>query len=32
MVPISDFEALEEAADVMLAREAEVVLAEGAPP
>jgi hypothetical protein len=32
VVPISDFEALEEAADVMLAREAEVVLAEGAPP
>lgn len=29
VVPISDFEALEEAADVMLAREAEAVLAEG---
>ncbi|MCW5254585.1 type II toxin-antitoxin system Phd/YefM family antitoxin [Streptomyces sp. SHP 1-2] len=31
MVPIADFEALEEAADVMLAREAEAVLAEGGP-
>ncbi|WP_093661082.1 type II toxin-antitoxin system Phd/YefM family antitoxin [Streptomyces radiopugnans] len=31
VVPISDFEALEEAADVMLAREAEAVLAEGGP-
>lgn len=29
VVPIADFEALEEAADVMLAREAEAVLAEG---
>ncbi len=29
VVPISDFEALEEAADVLLAREAEAVLAEG---
>jgi prevent-host-death family protein len=31
VVPIEDFEALEEAADVMLAREAEEVLAEGGP-
>lgn len=31
VVPIADFEALEEAADVMLAREAEAVLAEGGP-
>lgn len=31
MVPIADFEALEEAADVMLAREAEAVLAENGP-
>ncbi|MFH0519853.1 type II toxin-antitoxin system Phd/YefM family antitoxin [Streptomyces sp. M41] len=31
VVPISDFEALEEAADVLLAREAEEVLAEGGP-
>ncbi|WP_328413645.1 type II toxin-antitoxin system Phd/YefM family antitoxin [Streptomyces violaceus] len=31
VVPISDFEALEEAADVMLAREAEAVLADGGP-
>jgi hypothetical protein len=30
-VPITDFEALEEAADVMLAREAEAVLADGGP-
>ncbi|CAM5727951.1 type II toxin-antitoxin system Phd/YefM family antitoxin [Streptomyces hirsutus] len=29
VVPIADFEALEEAADVMLAREAEAVLADG---
>ncbi|GGS30514.1 hypothetical protein GCM10010238_19550 [Streptomyces griseoviridis] len=29
VVPFSDFEALEEAADVMSAREAEAVLAEG---
>lgn len=29
VVPIAEFEALEEAADVMLAREAEAVLAEG---
>ncbi|MDT0443303.1 type II toxin-antitoxin system Phd/YefM family antitoxin [Streptomyces johnsoniae] len=29
VVPIADFEALEEAADLMLAREAEAVLAEG---
>lgn len=29
LVPIADFEALEDAADVMLAREAEAVLAEG---
>ena len=31
VVPITDFEALEEAADVMLAREAEAVLADGGP-
>ncbi|MER5829416.1 type II toxin-antitoxin system prevent-host-death family antitoxin [Streptomyces sp. NPDC002130] len=31
VVPIADFDALEEAADVMLAREAEAVLAEGGP-
>jgi prevent-host-death family protein len=31
VVPIADFEALKEAADVMLAREAEAVLAEGGP-
>ncbi|MCC3767916.1 type II toxin-antitoxin system Phd/YefM family antitoxin [Streptomyces sp. UNOC14_S4] len=31
LVPISDFEALEEAADKLLAREAEAVLAEGGP-
>ncbi|MYT72599.1 MULTISPECIES: type II toxin-antitoxin system Phd/YefM family antitoxin [unclassified Streptomyces] len=31
VVPIADFDALEEAADVLLAREAEAVLAEGAP-
>lgn len=31
VVPISDFDALEEAADLMLAREAEAVLAEGGP-
>jgi prevent-host-death family protein len=31
VVPIADFEALEEAADVMLAREAEAVLAEDGP-
>ncbi|RLU90558.1 prevent-host-death protein [Streptomyces griseocarneus] len=31
LVPISDFEALEEAADELLAREAEAVLAEGGP-
>lgn len=31
VVPIADFEALEEAADLMLAREAEAVLAEGGP-
>jgi prevent-host-death family protein len=31
IVPIADLEALEEAADVMLAREAETVLAEGGP-
>ncbi|MDK0519895.1 type II toxin-antitoxin system Phd/YefM family antitoxin [Streptomyces sp. ML-6] len=31
VVPIADFEALEEAADVMLAREAEAVLADGEP-
>ncbi|MFD7669120.1 type II toxin-antitoxin system Phd/YefM family antitoxin [Streptomyces sp. NPDC059788] len=29
VVPISDFDALEEAADVLLAREAEAVLTEG---
>jgi prevent-host-death family protein len=31
VVPIADFEALEDAADVMLAREAEAVLADGEP-
>ncbi|QKW50293.1 type II toxin-antitoxin system Phd/YefM family antitoxin [Streptomyces buecherae] len=31
LVPISDFEALEEAADVVLAREAEAALTEGGP-
>ncbi|MFD3974245.1 type II toxin-antitoxin system Phd/YefM family antitoxin [Streptomyces cyaneofuscatus] len=31
LVPIADFDALEEAADVLLAREAETVLAEGGP-
>ncbi|WP_255950938.1 type II toxin-antitoxin system Phd/YefM family antitoxin [Streptomyces odontomachi] len=31
VVPIADLEALEEAADIMLAREAEAVLAEGGP-
>lgn len=31
VVPIADFEALEEAADVLLAREAEAVLADGGP-
>jgi prevent-host-death family protein len=31
VVPIADFDALEAAADVMLAREAEEVLAEGGP-
>ncbi|MER7791078.1 type II toxin-antitoxin system prevent-host-death family antitoxin [Streptomyces sp. NPDC097640] len=31
VVSIAEFEALEEAADVLLAREAEAVLAEGAP-
>lgn len=31
LVPIADFDALEEAADVLLAREAEAVLAEGCP-
>ncbi|MGW0575433.1 type II toxin-antitoxin system Phd/YefM family antitoxin [Streptomyces sp. NPDC002920] len=31
VVPIADFEALEAAADVMLAREAEAVLAENGP-
>ncbi len=31
VVPIADFEALEQAADVLLAREAEAVLAEGGP-
>lgn len=31
VVPIADFEALEKAADVMLAREAEAVPAEGGP-
>jgi prevent-host-death family protein len=31
LVPISDFNALEEAADELLAREAEAVLAEGGP-
>ncbi|MFC4561984.1 type II toxin-antitoxin system Phd/YefM family antitoxin [Nocardiopsis mangrovi] len=29
VVPIADFDALEEAADILLAREAEAVLAEG---
>ncbi|WP_460859021.1 type II toxin-antitoxin system Phd/YefM family antitoxin [Nocardiopsis coralliicola] len=31
VVPIGDFDALEEAADVLLAREAEAVLREGGP-
>ncbi|MFJ9032685.1 type II toxin-antitoxin system Phd/YefM family antitoxin [Streptomyces sp. NPDC102274] len=31
VVPIAEFEALEEAADVLLAREAEAVLTEGGP-
>ncbi|QCW77961.1 type II toxin-antitoxin system Phd/YefM family antitoxin [Streptomyces sp. S6] len=31
LVPIADFDALEEAADVLLAREAEAVLAESGP-
>ncbi|MCS0637871.1 type II toxin-antitoxin system Phd/YefM family antitoxin [Streptomyces sp. LP05-1] len=31
LVPIADFDALEEAADLVLAREAEEVLAEGGP-
>jgi antitoxin (DNA-binding transcriptional repressor) of toxin-antitoxin stability system len=31
LVPIADFEALEEAADELLAREAEAVLADGGP-
>jgi prevent-host-death family protein len=31
VVPIADFNALEEAADVLLAREAEAVLAQGGP-
>ncbi|AEW94463.1 MULTISPECIES: type II toxin-antitoxin system Phd/YefM family antitoxin [Streptomycetaceae] len=31
VVPIADFEALEEAADVLLAREAEAVLTEAGP-
>lgn len=31
LVPIADFDALEEAADELLAREAEAVLAEGGP-
>ncbi|MFD9816903.1 type II toxin-antitoxin system Phd/YefM family antitoxin [Streptomyces sp. NPDC059080] len=31
VVPIADFDALEEAADVLLAREAEAVLAENGP-
>ncbi|MFD7547144.1 type II toxin-antitoxin system Phd/YefM family antitoxin [Streptomyces sp. NPDC059816] len=31
VVPIAEFEALEEAADVLLAREAEAVLAAGGP-
>ncbi|MEW2116840.1 type II toxin-antitoxin system Phd/YefM family antitoxin [Streptomyces sp. NPDC005474] len=31
VVPINDFEALEEAADVLLAREAEAVLADDGP-
>ncbi|MFP8943516.1 type II toxin-antitoxin system Phd/YefM family antitoxin [Streptomyces fenghuangensis] len=30
-LPIADFQALEEAADALLAREAEAVLAEGGP-
>ncbi|MGR8010134.1 type II toxin-antitoxin system Phd/YefM family antitoxin [Streptomyces hypolithicus] len=31
VVPIADFDALEQAADVLLAREAEAVLAQGGP-
>ncbi|MCW8219197.1 MULTISPECIES: type II toxin-antitoxin system Phd/YefM family antitoxin [Streptomyces] len=31
VVPIADFDALEDAADVLLAREAEAVLAQGGP-
>ncbi|MFF2846648.1 type II toxin-antitoxin system Phd/YefM family antitoxin [Streptomyces sp. NPDC058001] len=31
LVPIADFDALEEAADELLAREAEAVLADGGP-
>ncbi|UCM88473.1 type II toxin-antitoxin system Phd/YefM family antitoxin [Streptomyces marincola] len=31
VVPIADYEALEEAADIVLAREAEAVLAAGGP-
>ena len=31
VAPITDFEALEEAADALLAREAEAVLADGGP-
>ena len=31
VVPIADFEALEEAADLLLAREAEAILAAGGP-
>lgn len=31
VVPIADFNALEEAADILLAREAEAVLAQGDP-
>ncbi|GAA5079668.1 type II toxin-antitoxin system Phd/YefM family antitoxin [Streptomyces similanensis] len=31
VVPIADFNALEEAADVLLAREAEAILAKGGP-
>jgi prevent-host-death family protein len=31
VVPIADFDALEEAADLLLTREAEAVLAEGGP-
>ncbi|WP_405751735.1 type II toxin-antitoxin system Phd/YefM family antitoxin [Streptomyces sp. NBC_01020] len=31
VVPIADFDALEEAADVLLAREAEAVLTQGGP-